>query len=208
MHRNLNWDKRHISCVHPFFALLSLSKGKSLKWVHPSGMDMGVLFVSEFVSWILSSSGLNFLLLALLIPTLLLRFTRLFSIPITKASSCVCFSYSAWSGCAEFSLLLPFQVSYSPPLWCLRNPISSSGSSCRKLAYSSHHPYSYNLHGPLSRQSTAAKVKYYAQEAQHGPAYKVQTHSQLTESPYRNTLNIVTLHHHMWKTNSLLLQIS
>lgn len=168
--------------MHPFFALLSLSKGKYLKEVHPSGMDTGVLFVSEFVSWMTNSSGLNFLLLALpgLHPAAQVykvifnsyyksRFMSLF----------VLFSMKWLCRIFPFTPLSSLYYSYSPPLSCLRNLISFSGSPCRNLAYSSHHPYSYNLlHRPLSRQSTAAKVKCSAQEAQHSPAYKVQTHPQ------------------------------
>lgn len=129
-----------------------------------------------------NSSGLNFLLLALpaLHPAAQVykvifnsyyksRFMSLF----------VLFSMKWLCRIFPFTPLSSLYYSYSPPLSCLRNLISFSGSPCRNLAYSSHQPYSYNLlHRPLSRQSTAAKVKYSAQEAQHSPAYKVQTHPQ------------------------------
>lgn len=145
-------------------------------------MDMEVLFVSEFVSWIINSSGLNFLLLALPGPHSAAQVYKVIFNSYYKSrfmSLFLLFSTKWLCRIFPFTSLSSLYYFYSPPLSCLRNLISFSGSSCRKLAYSSYHPYSHNLlHGPLSRQSTAAKVKCSAQGAQHSPAYQVQTHSQ------------------------------
>lgn len=168
--------------MHSFFVVHSLPKGKSLKWVCPSGIDMGVLFVSELVSCIINSSRLNFLLLALPGPHSAAQVYKVIFNSYYKSrfmALFLLFSMKWLCRIFPFTPLSSLYYFYSSPLSSLRNVISFSGSSGRKLAYSSHHPYSYNLlHGPLSRQSTAAKVKYSAQGAWYSPAYKVQTHSQ------------------------------
>lgn len=125
--------------MHPFFAPLSLSKGKSLKGIHPSGMDMGVLFVS----WITNSSGLNFQLLALPGPHSDAQVCKVISNSYYKSrfmSLSLLFSMKWLCRIFPFTPLLSLYYFYSPPLSRLRNFISLSGSPCRKLAYSSHPP--------------------------------------------------------------------
>lgn len=102
------------------------------------------------VSWILSSPGLNFLLLALTDPHSAVQVYKVIFNSYYKSrfmSLFLLFSMKWLCRIFPFTPLSSLYYSYSPALWCLRNPISSSESSCRKLAYSSHHPYSYNLHG-------------------------------------------------------------
>lgn len=90
-----------------------------------------------------NSSGLNFLLLALPGLHSAAQVYKVIFNSYYKSrfmSLFLLFSMKWLCRIFPFTPLLSLYYFYFPPLSCLRNLIFFSGSSCRKLAYSSHHP--------------------------------------------------------------------